>query len=100
MLLVFDTEFVTGVRIFFENQWAGALPFSPGQITPQCHSEQFCRQNRHGNSKIVEIALVSAELIRKWRHTVKICLQPMEYMLYDFSNICKNYRFLLKFTFY
>ena len=26
----------------FENQWTGSLLFSPGQITPQCHSEQFC----------------------------------------------------------
>ena len=48
-----------------------------GQLTPltppPCAPE--------GNSDIVEIALVAAEPTRKWRHTVKICLQPMEYML-------------------
>ena len=100
MFLALDTELVTGGRTFFENQWAGTLLFSPGQITPQCHSEQFCRYNHHGDSKIVEIALVAVEPTRKWHHTVQICSQPMEYMLYNFSNTCESYRFLLKFTFY
>ena len=48
----------------------------------------------HGCSKIVEIALVAAEPTRKWSHTVKICLQPKQYMFYNFSNGSKNYRFL------
>ena len=96
MFLALDTELSAGGRTFFENQWAGVLLFSPGQITPQCHSEQFCRYNHHGDSKIVEIALVAPEPTRKWHHTVQICSQPMEYMSYNFSNTCESYRFLLK----
>ena len=37
-----NSELVAGGRTFFEDQWAGALLVSPGQIVPQCHSEQFC----------------------------------------------------------
>ena len=34
MFLALDAELVTGGRTFFENQWAGALLFSPGQYYP------------------------------------------------------------------
>ena len=99
--LAFDAELICGGRAIFENKWEGALLFSTGQITPQCHSEQFRHYNHHGYSKIVEIVLVAAEPTRNWRHTVKICLQPKQMdMLYNFSNRSKIYRFLLKFTFY
>ena len=40
-IFTFDAELRSGGRTIFENQWEGALLFSPGQITPQCHSEQF-----------------------------------------------------------
>ena len=43
IFLAFDAELVSGGRTIFESQWAGVLLFSPGQITPQCHSEQCCQ---------------------------------------------------------
>ena len=78
-----DVELVSG-RTSFENLWAGALLFGPGQITLQCHSEQCCQYNHHGYPNIVEIALVAEEPARKWRHTVETCLQPKQNMLYIF----------------
>ena len=50
VFVAFDAEHISGGRTIFENQWEGALLFSPGQITPQCHSKQFRQQNNHGYS--------------------------------------------------
>ena len=43
MFLAFVAKLISGGEAIFEKQWAGALLFSPSQLTPQCHSEQCCQ---------------------------------------------------------
>ena len=90
---------------FFKSNGLEHCFLSPAKLPHSAILDNCVNKIVSAISKIVEIAFVSPEPTRKWRHTVKSCLQPRNtymftYMLYNFSNTCKSYRFLLKFTFY
>ena len=87
MLLAFDTEFVTGGRIFLKINGLEHCFLAPAKLPRTAILNNFIDKIVTAIKKSLKLLLyVSAEPTRKWCHTVKICLQPMEYMLYNFSN--------------
>ena len=93
MFLALDTELVIGGKTFLKTKGLEHCFLAPVKLTRSAILSNFVDKIITAIQKSFEIALVAAEPTRKWRNTVKIYLQPMEYMLYNFSNRCKSYRF-------